>query len=342
MQPDTKLQGPELSQAHPTGGRRRRLLVKGLGATGAAWVAGAGQLAHAQSDVIKILLGYPAGGAVDVAARAFASELQKVLGTNVVVENKAGAAGTLPVSQLLQSPADGSTFMFAPPDAPIILPLTNPALRYKMDDLLPVAQLCEFSFGLGVGKAVPPGDLKAFLAWARANPVAATYGTPGVGSSMHYIGSDLARVAKTPLIHVPYKGGAQAIVDVIGGQVAGLISTAPILVPQHLGGKLRVLATTGSKRLKQLPAVPTFEELGMSELTERAWFGLFAHRDTQPALVERMSRASGQVVKSTAFIEAMAKQGFEPDFEDAATFAATVRDRHARWAARIKATGLLG
>jgi tripartite-type tricarboxylate transporter receptor subunit TctC len=134
---------------------------------------------------------------------------------------------------------------------------------------------------------------------------------------------------------------SRAIVDVIGGQIAGLIVTAPILVPQHQGGKLRVLAITGNKRMRQLPDVPTFDELGMSEHNERSWFGLFAHRDTKPALVERIARATKQGVQGAGFTEAMGKLGFEPDYEDASAFGAIVKDRQAKWAARIRATGLL-
>jgi tripartite-type tricarboxylate transporter receptor subunit TctC len=319
---------------------RREVIIIGLSAS-ALSATSLSKPASAQSDVIKILVGYPAGGAVDVAARAFASELQKVLGSSVVVEARPGASGTLPVATLMQNPADGLTLLFSPPDAPIILPITNPAIKFKTDDFAPVAQVCEFSFGLAIHRALPATDLKTFLAWCRTNADGATYGTPGVGSTMHYLGSEIGRVGKAPLRHIPYKGGAQAIVDVVGGQIASLISTAPILVPQQQQAKVRALAVTGNKRMKQMPEVPTFDELGMPEINEQSWFGLFAHRDTKPAQIERLSAAAKKVTESATFIEAIGKLGFEPEWESAKDFGSNVRERQKRWAARIKATGVL-
>jgi tripartite-type tricarboxylate transporter receptor subunit TctC len=319
---------------------RRKVIMSGLSTTAIASV-GLSKRVSAQSDLIKILVGYPPGGAIDVAARAFASELQKVLGSNVVVESRSGASGTLPVASLLQAPPDGLTLMFSPPDAPIILPITNPALKYKTEDFAPIAQVCEFSFGLAINKTVPAVDLKTFLAWCRANADGATYGTPGVGSTMHYLGAEIARVGKVPLRHIPYKGGAQAIIDVVGGQIASLIATAPILVPQHQTDKLKALAVTGNKRMKQMPGVPTFDELGMPELNEQSWFGLFAHRDTKPAFIARLSSATKKVTESTIFIEALEKLGFDPEWENAKDFSNSVRDRQKRWASRIKVTGVL-
>ncbi|MGE0310738.1 MAG: Bug family tripartite tricarboxylate transporter substrate binding protein [Lautropia sp.] len=317
--------------------RRALLRTAGAGAAGAALAAlGAPSRVHAQGEVVKMLVGYPAGGAVDVAARALAAGLQKALGAQIVIENRTGASGTIPVGVMLQAPADGTTIMFSPPDAPIILPLTSSSIRYKTTDLAPISQVAAFSFAIGAGKASPATDFPSFVAWCKANPEAATYGTPGVGSSMHFLGEELARLSGAPLRHVPYRGGAQAIVDVTGGQIAALISTAPILVPQHQAGRIRVLAVTSRTRYRQLPEVPTFTELGLDAMNEDSWFGLFAHRDTPAPILERVAQAARAAVESEAFGAAMSKVGFEPSWAGVPAFSATVRERSARWAERVR------
>ena len=315
---------------------RRRVLQAGA----ALGVARAAPGALAQGAAIRLLVGYPVGGAVDVAARAFGDQLRAALGTTVLVENKPGAAGTLPVGALLQAPADGATLMFAPPDPVAILPHSMSALRYRTADILPIAQVCTFGFSLAVGPATPARTLAAFLDWCRANPQKATYGTPGIGSTMHHLGEALARQARTPLAHVPYRGGAQAITDVSGGQIAALISTAPIIVPQHRAGKLRALAVTSERRARQLPDVPTFAEAGLPGMTEMSFFGLYARAGMAPDLVERFASAARRAVAAPAFVDAMAKFGFDPDFLPPAKFGPLVRERSATWAKRIAESGI--
>lgn len=330
-------QGGQGTVTRPGPGETRRRLV--LAGASIALGAGAG-VARAQAGAVRLLVGYPVGGAVDVAARAFADQLRAAIGGTVLVENKPGAAGTLPVPALLQAPPDGTTLMFAPPDPVAILPHSMASLRYTLADLAPVAQLCTFGFALGVGPATPARTLAEFFAWCRANPQKGTYGTPGIGSTMHHLGEALARQARVPLVHVPYRGGAQAITDVAAGQIAALISTAPIIVPQHRAGKIRALAVTNGARTRQLPDVPTFAEAGLPGMTETSFFGLYARAGTPAALLEKYASAAKRAVVAPAFVEAMARFGFDPDFMPPARFAPLVRARSATWARRIAESGI--
>lgn len=221
--------------------------------------------AQAQNKALKIFVGYPAGGAVDVVARQASEELRK-LGYNAVVENRTGASGQLAVDALLAAPADGATVAFMPGGNVTIFPHVYPKLRYSLSDLAPLASVCSFQFGLGVGPGTPAKTLKEFVEWAKANPGKASYGTPGAGTVMHFMGVMLAKQAGVELLHVPYRGGAAALTDVFGGVIPALSTTLPNLVSHHKAGKLRILGFSGEKQLSGLPGVPTFKEQGYPEL----------------------------------------------------------------------------
>lgn len=296
------------------------------------------QPARAQATS-RLMIGYPAGGAVDIAGRALAEAMRGPLGSNIVVENKPGAGGTLAVEQWRQAPADGQSLLFTPPDPVVIAPLAGRPMRYEPADLVAAAQVCVFGFALAVGPMVPARTFAEFLAWVKANPDKANYATPGTGSTMHFIGDELTRQTRVALNHVPYKGGAQAIVDVIGGQIAALISTSPIVVPQHKAGKVRVLAVTTPRRSPALPDVPTFAELGYPSLIEDAWFGLFVRSGTPAVAVERIAAAARAAIASGPFVQAMEKIDFDPEYLGPPEFAAAVQAKSRSWAERLRTTG---
>jgi tripartite-type tricarboxylate transporter receptor subunit TctC len=287
---------------------------------------------------LRVLVGYPPGGAVDVVAREVGEGLRSV-GYAVVVENRTGAAGRLATEQLMTAPADGSTLVFMPGGNATIFPHVYSRLKVDpLADLVPVAAACEFTFGLGVGPATPAKTLKEFVEWAKANPGKASYGTPGGGTAMHFMGVMFARAAGFEFTHVPYRGGAAAIVDVLGGTVAALATTLPNLVQPHRQGKLRILAFTGSKRLPGLPDVPTFKEAGYPGLEITENFGFFAHSKTPPAIVAELHAALRAAAAQARVTAALEKLEFDPVSMTQAEYAALLKADHERWRPIIKAT----
>ncbi|NJS37363.1 MAG: ABC transporter substrate-binding protein, partial [Brachymonas sp.] len=251
------------------------------------------QRVNAQGKALKILVGYPAGGAVDVVARRVGEEL-RAQGYNAVVENRTGAASQLATEAMLAAPADGSTVVLMPGGNATIFPHVYPKLRYSLADLAPLASVCSFQFGLGVGPGTPAKTLKEFVEWAKANPGKASYGTPGAGTAMHFMGVMLAKKAGIDFLHVPYRGGALAMTDVIGGTIPALATTLPNLVAQHKSGKLRILGFTGDKALPGLPGVQTFKEQGYPELVLNENFGVFASSKNASARSCRVRKSAAR------------------------------------------------
>jgi tripartite-type tricarboxylate transporter receptor subunit TctC len=293
---------------------------------------------RAQVKPLKILVGYPAGGAVDIVARQVAEEM-RASGFNAVVENKTGASGQLATDAMLAAPADGSTVVLMPGGNATIFPHVYPKLRYSMADLAPLAGVCSFSFGLGVGPGTPAKTLKEFVEWAKANPGKASYGSPGPGTAMHFMGVMFARQAGIDFQHVPYRGGAAAMTDLLGGNIPALATTLPNLVTHHKSGKLRILAFSGDQPLPGLTGVSTFKDLGYPDLQIREVFGLFASSKTPASVLAELEKAIVAAAKMPRLVAAIEKLEF-----DSAVVSSTDLSRHLkadfeRWGPVIKATG---
>jgi tripartite-type tricarboxylate transporter receptor subunit TctC len=314
----------------------RRLALAALGA--GTLTALAPGLVHAQGKMLRILVGYPPGGAVDVVAREVAEGL-RAEGYNPIVENRTGAAGRLATEQMLQAPADGGTVVLMPGGNLTIFPHVYPKLGYKPQDLAPISTVCSFSFGLAAGPGSPAKTLKEFIAWAKANPGKASYGTPGGGTAMHFMGVMLARQAGVELTHVPYRGGAQAMVDVLGGNLPALATTLPNLVTPHKQGKVRILAFSGEKPLSALPGVPTFKEAGYPELVITETFGVFASAKTAAAVQTELHKAINAAASQPRVVAALEKLEFEPLVTSQTAYAARLKAELDRWGPIIKATG---
>jgi tripartite-type tricarboxylate transporter receptor subunit TctC len=294
--------------------------------------------AFSQSKPLKILVGYPAGGAVDVVARQVGEGLRQA-GYNVIVESRTGAAGQLATEAMLTAPADGSTVVLMPGGNASIFPHIYPKLRYKVSDLAPVAGICSFQFALAVGPGSPAKTLKEFVDWAKANPGKASYGTPGGGTAMHFMGVMFGRKAGIDFQHVPYRGGAAAMVDVLGGNLPALATTLPNLVNSHKNGKLRILAFTGDKALSTLPDVPTFKELGYPELQLTEVFGVFASSKTPKSILAELESAVMAAGKAPSVVAALEKLEFDSDVTSAAALDKQIKADFNRWEPIVKATG---
>ncbi len=314
----------------------RRHTISAIGACSLAAISP--KFAVAQGKSLRILVGYPPGGAVDVVARRLAEEL-RLLGYNAVVDNRTGAAGQLAVEAMLAVPADGGTVAFMPGGNATIFPHVYPKLRYSFADLAPIASVCSFPFGLGVGPGTPAKTLKEFVDWAKANPGKASYGTPGAGTVMHFMGVMFAKKAGIDFLHVPYRGGAAALTDVFGGVIPALSTTLPNLVTHHKAGKLRILGFSGDKALPGLPGVQTFKEQGYPELVIDEVFGLFASSKTPAPVLAELEKAVIAASSTPGFVAAIEKIEFEAQVKASAQFARDLKADFERWGPVIKATG---
>jgi len=317
----------------------RRQFGAGLGAGALILATAPGLRAQGSGKILKVLVGYAPGGAADVVARAVGEGL-RASGYQVIVDNKPGAAGRLATEALLTLPADGTTLLFAPSGNLTIYPHIYKSIKYDpLKDLVPVASATGMSFGIAVGATSPAKTLQEYLALAKADPAKAAYGTPGAGTAMHFLGVMLARQAKVPLTHVPYKGGSAALTDAIGGNLPAVITTLPNLLPMHKAGKLRLLAISNPEPLASLPNVPTFGTAGFPELNVAELFGFFARGGTPAATVAQLNAAISAAIKTPAVVAALEKLEFEPRAMAPDELAKFIRTEHARWGEIVKATG---
>jgi tripartite-type tricarboxylate transporter receptor subunit TctC len=294
--------------------------------------------ARSQGKTLKILVGYPPGGAVDVVAREVGEELRSA-GYTVIVENRAGAAGRLATEAMLQAPPDGTTVAMMPGGNVSIFQHVYPRLKYRLEDLVPLASVCSFNFALAVGPGTPARTLKEFVTWAKANPGKANYGSPGGGTAMHFMGVMFARQAGIDFQHIPYKGGAAAMTDVLGGTTPALATTLPNLVIQHKAGKLRILAFTGEKRLPTLPDVPTFKEEGYPDLVISEVFGFFASAKIPAPVLAELEAAMTTAASRPRVVGAIDKLEFDTLVQGRAEFTARLKADLERWGPIVKATG---
>jgi tripartite-type tricarboxylate transporter receptor subunit TctC len=294
--------------------------------------------AKAQGKPLKILVGYPAGGAVDVVAR-HVGEALRASGFNAIVENRTGAAGQLATEAMLAATADGSTVVLMPGGNASIFPHVYPKMRYGIDDLAPLAGVCSFPFGLAAGPGTPAKTLKEFVDWSKANPGKASYGTPGGGTAMHFMGVMFARKAGIEFQHVPYRGGAAAMVDVLGGTIPALATTLPNVVRPHKDGKLRILAFTGDKPLPGLPGVPTFKELGYPELQLTEVFGFFASSKVPKPIQAELERALMAAAGAPRVVTALEGLEFDSEVTSGESLGRQIKTDFDRWGPIVKATG---
>lgn len=322
---------------------RRHLL--GLGAAaGAAAIAGLPRLAQAAPAVRQatIYTGFPAGDMMDTIARMFAEGMTGVYADNVIVENRPGAGGRLGVSALKQARPDGGHLLFTPASMVVLYPHVFKALPYEsLKDLQPVSRTASACFSLAVGPMVPDSvkTLAQYLDWCRQNPSKANYATSGAGSSIHLTGANLVRLSGVPQTMVPYKGGSPAAADMVGGQVAALMSTLPSVMEYARAGRCRVLAVTSPERWPSMPDVPTFAESGFPDLTYLEWFGVFMPAGAPMDKVEAANAAIQHAAREPRIVETLERIAIQVQTSSVADFTRDVRNDHAHWAQVVKAVG---
>ena len=308
-------------------------------AAAAVLLASSGVALAQDKSTLKILVGFPPGGSVDIVARLIADHMRTTLDQNVIIDNKPGAAGRVALGEVRRAAPDGNTLVLAPSGALVILPWATKNLGFDpTKDFTPVARVTTFDFAVTAGPAAPAGDLKGVLAWMKANPGKANYATSGAGTVPHFAGLLLGQVSGVPMTHVPYKGGAPAAQDLIGGQIPLMVDTPSETLEQHKAGKVRILAVTGENRSAALPDVPTVRESGV-DLVADAFFGLYGPAN-MPA--DRTRKISDAVAKALASPDVQGKiraLALTPNYAGPQALATTQATHLKRWEAPVKASG---
>ena len=288
---------------------------------------------------IKIWVGFPPGGSVDVVARILAERMRTTLDQNVIVDNKPGAGGRIILGDLKRATADGNTLVLAPSGALVIFPWLYKNLGYDpMKDFSPIARVTTFDFAVTAGPGAPAGDLKSVMTWLKANPTKANFATSGAGTVPHFAGILLSNEVGIPFTHVAYKGGAPAAQDLLAGQIPLMVDTASETIEHHRAGKLKILAVTGEARSSALPEVPTLKELGINVVAD-AFFGLYGPANMAPDRVQKISDAMAQALNNPEVQARIRGFGLVPSYSNAQGLASTQASHYKRWESPIKASG---
>lgn len=293
--------------------RRTLLSAAALVGTGAG-----AQGLFSSSRPLSFIVPYPAGGPADVTARQLEPSLSRVLGRTLVIENVAGASGSLGIQRLLAAPADGQQLMMGTPSDVILSPLAMTSVKHKPEQLRMLGLASTGPLLLVSGPQLPAAKLEEVVALARKSQGTLahglTYGSIGLGSLYHLVMEDFAVRLNLPLTHAPYKGVAPLVQDLMGGQVdLAILPAAGNVVDLVLQGKLRAYGVTDSRRLERLPAVPTFAEvLGFKDFVYEIWGGLFVSRAVPPEVAQRLNTAIGQAVQDAEFRRQIVATGAVP------------------------------
>ena len=293
--------------------------------------------AHAQPATVKLMVGFAAGGSVDLTARALAESMRESLGRQVIVDNKPGAAGRLVVEAVKQARPDGNTLMLVPHGPMTLFPWIHRQLRYDpAKDFTPIGRVCVVDYALTTGPATSAKTLDEYLQWARDPKNKPSYGSPGAGTIPHFIGQGFTQKTRTDIVHVPYKGSALTMVDLVSGNVSLGVSPLADAIESHRNGKVKILATTGSQRSAAAKDVPTLKELGI-DLVVDGWYGVYAPAGLPEAQQQALAKAlETAVMKQEDFLQrnAMRAAPLRPE-----QLAQLQRTEAAQWEPWVKASG---
>lgn len=297
-------------------------------------------VSHAQANwptgPVTFVVGYAAGGSTDINARELAHVMTPVIGQQIIIENKGGAAGSIGLRAVANAKPDGQTLFVAVGTNVIINPHVQKGMIDTLAALAPVCQITDYQYVLVVGNSVPVKNAAELVALAKKDPEKLTFSSSGVGGNNHLAGALFAEAAGIKITHVPYKGTGPAVADVINGQITMNFSSLPPAVSQVKGGNLKALAVTGNKRVSSLPDVPTLKEQGI-DVVVTSWQGLFAPAKTPPDILDKIDKATKQAMKNPKWEEALARDGLEmPPDRTRAQFAKFVGEEHAFWDKKLR------
>ena len=294
----------------------------------------------AQDRTVKIVLGYPAGATSDLLTRTIAEHMRGTLGHPVIVENKAGAGGRIANETVKAAAPDGATLMMTPVATMSIFPHSFAGkLRYDpFRDFVPVAHLSDFQLSLGVSGKVPAKTLAEYVALVKQDPKNGYYASAAAGSIPHFLGVMFARTAGIEMTHVPYRGTANVLQALAGGEIAAATTLAADIGTLVRGGRARLLAVSGAQRDPAFPDVPTFREQGF-DMEGTGWYGLFAPAGTPAADVERLSAAAIAAIKDPGVNKRLTDMGLQPTGYGSAELARIMKADYEKWGPVIRASG---
>ncbi|MGE8317614.1 MAG: Bug family tripartite tricarboxylate transporter substrate binding protein [Comamonas sp.] len=292
------------------------------------------------SKPITIVVPFGAGGNTDAIARLTANHLAKALNTPVVVDNKPGASGLIASRQVLTAPADGYTLLMATATQIVTAPFVNASFNFDaVKDFAPVVNIGANAFVITTRSSLPAKNLGEFIAQAKQQPGRLTYGSGGTGTLTHLSAYMFTQRAGVGMVHVPYKGGAAALGDLLGGNIDMYSASPSEVIPQANGGKLRLLAISSATRLKELPQVPTIAET-FPGYEVSTWNGLVARAGTPPELLDRIAAEVVKMKDEPALVQKLGDAGVVPTFTARAAFGTQIQHEVEMWGKVLKTSGI--
>jgi tripartite-type tricarboxylate transporter receptor subunit TctC len=293
------------------------------------------------SKPIRLVVGFPPGGAADFVSRAFQEPLGKALGQPIVVDNRPGAGSSIAAEHVAKSAPDGYTVLIASPSSILVNPVITPKAGFQPStDLVPVSKVSSSPLILAVNPAVPASSVKELIAHAKQNPGKLNFATSGNGSAPHLAAVLFLRLAGVDMVHVPYKGGAPAVQSVLAGDTQLSFATPPSVLPLVQAGRLRALAITSRAATPLIPGVPGMAEAGLPDYEIGFWYGFFVPAGTPPEVVRRLFEATSQVVNAPETGRILAREGTETaGSASPEEFARFLAEDAKLWARLVKESG---
>jgi tripartite-type tricarboxylate transporter receptor subunit TctC len=314
--------------------------MRWLAAIAAALFAAVAAAQPYPSKPIRIIVPYPAGGTSDILARALGPGITAAFGQPVVVENKPGSTGNVGADLVAKAPADGYTLLLADIGSLAISPSIFPTLPFDpVKDFAPVVMVAYSPHLLAANPALPAKDVKELIALAKAKPGTLNFAVSGIGGANHLAGVEFALRTGIKWTYIPYKGGAQAITDVVGGQADVLFNGMLATYPMVQGGKLKALAVSSSKRFAAAPSIPTVAESGLPGFETGSFQGIVAPAGTPPDIVNKLHQVVTRILATPEMQERLTNAGAEARPGSSAEFGAFIRDEKTRWAKVVKDSG---
>jgi tripartite-type tricarboxylate transporter receptor subunit TctC len=315
-------------------------LARRLGAACLAATCLLGSAAAQTTQALRIIVPYPAGGTADILPRVVAEKLRPQFPAGVLIDNRTGAGGNIGAESVFRAEPDGNTLLASPPGPIAINQHLYKKMAFDPSKWEPVTVLATVPNVLVVNPRLPVKTVQEFIAYAKANPGKVTYGSQGNGTTSHLTASLFMQLTRTEMVHVPYKGTAPALVDLVGGQIDVFFDNISSSLPFHQAGKLRILGVADDQRSAALPDVPTFAEQGLPAMNAVTWFAVVAPPATPPAKVAALQRSFAGALTQPEVRQKFAEQGAEPRGWDPARTGQFIRAESAKWARVIRSANV--